>query len=221
MGGGGAEGGPCAVSPSLSDVAAATVGFVAADLAALLREATLLRLRLGSRLGSPLQKEDARAGARAGALAGQGVTQSGVRSALTSALTAGKQPPGPPCDAACTLEGCLLRSVKGVGASQLRHRWVSRPQTLWAHIGGYEPAKRKLRQCLEWPRQHAALFKAMRLHAPRGVLLHGPPGCAKVNRPSQGHPSFHTCPALFTWSPCWCCCCCWLLLLLLFLLVLE
>lgn len=48
----------------------------------------------------------------------------------------------------------------------------------WDDIGGLVAVKRRLRQAVEWPLMHAADFKRLGLSAPRGVLLHGPPGNA-------------------------------------------
>ena len=50
----------------------------------------------------------------------------------------------------------------------------------WEDIGGLANVKRRLRQAVEWPLQHAAAFERLGLSAPRGVLLHGPPGCCKT-----------------------------------------
>lgn len=33
---------------------------------------------------------------------------------------------------------------------------------------------------MEWPLRHADAFARLGLTAPRGVLLHGPPGCSKT-----------------------------------------
>jgi len=137
---------------TLAQVAEATVGFVAADLAALLREATLLR-------------------------------------AMATTNTTSSPPPPPPSLSSPpppsypSLAGCMLECVVSgvVGASALRqHRWVSTPTTTWNEVGGCELAKLKLRQCLEWPRTHGHLYQQLNLHPPRGVLLYGPPGCAKT-----------------------------------------
>lgn len=36
------------------------------------------------------------------------------------------------------------------------------------------------RQAVEWPLRYAGAFARLGLTAPRGVLLHGPPGCSKT-----------------------------------------
>ena len=46
----------------------------------------------------------------------------------------------------------------------------------WSDVGGYDDVKSRLRQALEWPVKHTAAFKRLGLLAPRGILLHGPPG---------------------------------------------
>jgi len=47
---------------------------------------------------------------------------------------------------------------------------------LWESIGGLENVKARLQQAVEWPLQHAGAFQRLGLTAPRGILLHGPPG---------------------------------------------
>ena len=64
----------------------------------------------------------------------------------------------------------------------------------WASIGGLEAVKDVLRKCVEWPIRHRAQFERFGLRAPRGVLLYGPPGCAKTRLAralaSESHASF-------------------------------
>ncbi|KAG7276884.1 hypothetical protein CRUP_008021, partial [Coryphaenoides rupestris] len=50
----------------------------------------------------------------------------------------------------------------------------------WEQIGGLQDVKLKLIQSIEWPMKYPEAFVRLGLSRPRGVLLHGPPGCAKT-----------------------------------------
>ncbi|ERE70916.1 spermatogeneis-associated protein 5 1-like protein [Cricetulus griseus] len=50
----------------------------------------------------------------------------------------------------------------------------------WEQIGGLEDVKLKLKQCVEWPLKFPQEFSRMGLKQPKGLLLYGPPGCAKT-----------------------------------------
>ncbi|XP_016008678.2 spermatogenesis-associated protein 5-like protein 1 isoform X2 [Rousettus aegyptiacus] len=50
----------------------------------------------------------------------------------------------------------------------------------WEQIGGLEDVKLKLKQSIEWPLKFPGEFVRMGLTQPKGVLLYGPPGCAKT-----------------------------------------
>ncbi|KAL0603198.1 Spermatogenesis-associated protein 5-like protein 1 [Plecturocebus cupreus] len=50
----------------------------------------------------------------------------------------------------------------------------------WEQIGGLEDVKLKLQQSIEWPLKFPKEFVRMGLTQPKGVLLYGPPGCAKT-----------------------------------------
>ncbi|XP_075714155.1 ATPase family gene 2 protein homolog B [Rhinoderma darwinii] len=50
----------------------------------------------------------------------------------------------------------------------------------WDQIGGLEDIKLLLKQCIEWPMKYPDAFMRMGLTLPKGVLLYGPPGCAKT-----------------------------------------
>ncbi|NXY87702.1 SPA5L protein, partial [Alcedo cyanopectus] len=50
----------------------------------------------------------------------------------------------------------------------------------WEQIGGLEDVKLKLKQSIEWPMRFPQAFARMGLSLPKGILLHGPPGCAKT-----------------------------------------
>lgn len=73
-------------------------------------------------------------------------------------------------------------ALKLVGPSCLRGS-LGRTElspVLWEHIGGLEEVKTKLRQSIEWPMRYPEAFVRLGLRRPRGVLLYGPPGCAKT-----------------------------------------
>jgi SpoVK/Ycf46/Vps4 family AAA+-type ATPase len=125
----------------MQSVADACVGYVAADLAALVRRAALL---------------------------GMGTS--------TTADT------NVPCNTKAISADLLLRAMADVGASALRDAALSAPPTTTFDDVAGDPggAKTSLRQAIEWPRTKRAAFAALGLTAPRGILLHGPPGCAKT-----------------------------------------
>ena len=77
---------------------------------------------------------------------------------------------------------CLREASAIVGASALRDAAIQAPpRTHWDDIAGDAGgAKKALRQAIEWPRTRKAAFDALGLTPPRGILLHGPPGCAKT-----------------------------------------
>ncbi len=50
----------------------------------------------------------------------------------------------------------------------------------WDSLVGVEGVKKQLERYVLWPLQHSALFKAIDLEPPKGILLHGPPGTGKT-----------------------------------------
>lgn len=47
-------------------------------------------------------------------------------------------------------------------------------------MGGIEPIIQTIRETIEYPLLHPEIFQHLGIPAPRGVLLHGPPGCGKT-----------------------------------------
>ncbi|XP_005998384.2 spermatogenesis-associated protein 5-like protein 1 isoform X1 [Latimeria chalumnae] len=61
----------------------------------------------------------------------------------------------------------------------------------WEQIGGLEDIKRKLKQSIEWPMKFPEAFFRMGLTRPKGILLFGPPGCAKTTLVKAAAMSSH------------------------------
>lgn len=57
---------------------------------------------------------------------------------------------------------------------------ISAPGVSYEDIGGLDDAKEKIREMIELPMKHPELFKHLGIEPPKGVLLHGPPGCGKT-----------------------------------------
>lgn len=54
------------------------------------------------------------------------------------------------------------------------------PKVSYDDIGGLGDEVRKIREMVELPLRHPELFKRLGVEAPKGVLLHGPPGTGKT-----------------------------------------
>ena len=50
----------------------------------------------------------------------------------------------------------------------------------WAAVGGQDEAVQRIRDAIELPFLHRALFKRFEHNVPKGFLLYGPPGCGKT-----------------------------------------
>ena len=74
-----------------------------------------------------------------------------------------------------------FQSARGrVSASVVRGVAIDLPPVTWDEIGGLDDVKKRLRQAVEWPLHHTDAFERLGLRPPKGILLHGPPGCAKT-----------------------------------------
>jgi len=54
------------------------------------------------------------------------------------------------------------------------------PRTSYEDIGGLGDQIRRIREMVELPMRHPELFHKLGIDPPKGVLLHGPPGCGKT-----------------------------------------
>jgi SpoVK/Ycf46/Vps4 family AAA+-type ATPase len=129
------------------DIADACVGFVPADLAAIVRRVELLRI---------MQIKDTLD------------TKNGTNMLVVNTQT--------------SHINLWASAISDIGASTLRDTAIKAPPaTSWDDVAG-DPggAKTALRQAIQWPRIKHDAYKLLGLVAPRGILLHGPPGCAKT-----------------------------------------
>ena len=129
---------------ALHEIAELTVGYVAADLGALVRKAALL-------LSTSRDEEVP----------------------LPASLQSRN----------LSMSECLMRAMEFVGASCLRDAaMLTPPTTTWDDVAGDAGgAKTALRQTIEWPRTRSRAYQLLGLTTPKGILLHGPPGCAKTS----------------------------------------
>lgn len=65
-------------------------------------------------------------------------------------------------------------------ASLVRGVKIELPNANWDAVGGLDEIKYHLQKAVEWPLRHSLSFSRLGLKSPRGILLCGPPGCAKT-----------------------------------------
>jgi len=74
----------------------------------------------------------------------------------------------------------FLAAFREVTPTAMREVYIEVPTTRWADVGGLEEVKGMLRESVEWPIKNPGVFTAMGITPPKGILLHGPPGCGKT-----------------------------------------
>lgn len=74
----------------------------------------------------------------------------------------------------------FIQAYQEVEPSGMREAFVEVPNVTWTEIGGLEQVKQELREAVELPLRTPHAFKKLGITAPRGILLHGPPGCGKT-----------------------------------------
>ena len=76
--------------------------------------------------------------------------------------------------------GHFRDAIKRIEPSAIRQFFVEVPDVKWSMVGGLGPVKEELREALEWPLKHGALFEQAGVRAPKGIMLYGPPGTGKT-----------------------------------------
>jgi len=78
----------------------------------------------------------------------------------------------PPAEAVIVTEGTEV-----LVGEQVKETIRAIPKISYEDIGGLRPVIQKVREMIELPLRHPELFERLGVEAPKGVLLHGPPGC--------------------------------------------
>ncbi|ADV61020.1 AAA family ATPase, CDC48 subfamily [Isosphaera pallida ATCC 43644] len=71
-------------------------------------------------------------------------------------------------------------ALRDIEPSAIREVFVEVPEVSWADVGGLAEVRQRLIEAVEWPLRHPDLFASFQARPPRGILLHGPPGCGKT-----------------------------------------
>ncbi len=65
-----------------------------------------------------------------------------------------------------------------IGKAEVKER--ARMAVPYEDIGGLKPQLHRIREMIELPLRYPEVFERLGIDAPKGVLLHGPPGCGKT-----------------------------------------
>ena len=72
----------------------------------------------------------------------------------------------------------VLAGVGGSGSSRVAP--TPRPAVRYRDVGGAETVLQDVRELIEYPLTHPEIYRHLGVDPPRGILLHGPPGCGKT-----------------------------------------
>ena len=64
--------------------------------------------------------------------------------------------------------------------SLLRESYIEVSKMSWEDIGGLDEIKQELQKMVIWPLRYKEEMQKLHLRQPKGILLHGPPGCGKT-----------------------------------------
>ncbi|TRO49326.1 AAA family ATPase, partial [Candidatus Bathyarchaeota archaeon] len=71
-------------------------------------------------------------------------------------------------------------AFREVTPTAMREVYIESPNIHWDAVGGLEKVKDNLREAVEWPLKNPERFTRIGINPPKGILLHGPPGCGKT-----------------------------------------
>jgi transitional endoplasmic reticulum ATPase len=78
----------------------------------------------------------------------------------------------------------FMQAMKSITPSMTRgehfHTSLGKLNLSWDDIGGLDDVKRQVKRAIEWPFSHRDALNRMGIKPPKGLILFGPPGCAKT-----------------------------------------
>ncbi|KAJ1722961.1 hypothetical protein LPJ53_002676 [Coemansia erecta] len=74
----------------------------------------------------------------------------------------------------------FARALAAVAPAARRQQTADVGAARWDDVQGLAAVSLRLRQAVEWPVARKEAMRRLGVRAPRGVLLHGPPGCSKT-----------------------------------------
>ena len=74
----------------------------------------------------------------------------------------------------------FMGAYREVTPTAMREVFIEIPTVHWEEVGGLDEVKQALIEAVEWPIKRPEVFTSMGIHPPKGILLHGPPGCGKT-----------------------------------------
>jgi len=74
----------------------------------------------------------------------------------------------------------FLNAFREITPTAMREVYIEVPNIPWDEVGGLEEVKQNLKEAVEWPLKNPERFTRLGINPPKGILLHGPPGCGKT-----------------------------------------
>ena len=71
-------------------------------------------------------------------------------------------------------------AFREVTPTVVRAVYIESPNIHWSAVGGLKGVKESLREAVEWPLKKPERLSRLGIDPPKGILLHGPPGCGKT-----------------------------------------
>ncbi|KAJ6000134.1 ATPase [Penicillium waksmanii] len=74
----------------------------------------------------------------------------------------------------------MMSALQEIRPTAMREVFLETPKVRWSDIGGQKEIKERLQNAVERPLKHAQRMQRLNVKSKKGVLLYGPPGCAKT-----------------------------------------